>query len=129
MSETERVAENSEHPLSSEELASLRRLIGGSPTNQLEMPDPHDIVRLIELRSTNVRLDLTQKVIAGVLLVVTACVGYLLIQFNDVAVSVGKIETRLQSVDERFDRVDKRFATLAALMARFRLRQQGLSRE
>jgi hypothetical protein len=127
MSEAEWVAENSEHPLSAEELAGLRRLLGGMPTNQLDLPD-HS-VQATELRSTNARLDLTQKVVAGFSIVVMTCVGYLLIQFNGVSVSLGKIETRLELVDERFDRVDKRFDTLAALMARFRLRQQGLFRE
>jgi hypothetical protein len=95
------------------------------PTNQLDLPD-HS-VQATELRSTNARLDLTQKVVAGFSIVVMTCVGYLLIQFNGVSVSLGKIETRLELVDERFDRVDKRFDTLAALMARFRLRQLACS--
>jgi hypothetical protein len=129
MNEADRLPENSEHALSVEEMACLRRLLNGMTTNQIEPADPHESLHEAGLRSVNSRLDLTQKVFAGFSLVVMACLGYLLLKTTDVSVSIGKIETRLESIDERFDRVDKRFDTIAAFMTRLRLRQQGLFKE
>jgi hypothetical protein len=129
MNEADQLPENSEHALSLEELARLRRLLDGMPTNHIEPADPYISLHDAGLRSINSRLDLTQKILAGVSLVVMACLGYLFLKTTDVSVSVGRVETRLESVDERFDRVDKRFGAIAAFMTRLRLRQQGSLRE
>ena len=69
MNEADRPLENHEHALSPDELARLRRLLNGSPTNRIEPPDPYKNRNEAGLQSINSRLDLTQKVFAGVSLV------------------------------------------------------------
>jgi len=124
MNEADRPLENHEHALSPDELARLRRLLNGSPTNRIEPPDPYKNRNEAGLQSINSRLDLTQKAFAGVSLVAMAYIGYLFLKSTDVAVSVGRMETSLVSIGERFDRLDKRLEIIAAFMGRLRLRQR-----
>jgi len=85
MNEADRPLENHEHALSPDELARLRRLLNGSPTNRIEPPDPYKNRNEAGLQSINSRLDLTQKAFAAVSLVAMACIGYLFLKSTDVA--------------------------------------------
>ena len=113
---------NPEPELSQHEVARLRRLLHDTPAKQ---GDPqtacknlhevgaelHGINARLELihSSINARLDLMQRIFAGSALTFVACLGYLFIKSTDLSVSVGKIETKLVAIDERFDGVDQRF--------------------
>jgi hypothetical protein len=111
MSEADRVPANPESELSQDEVARLRRLLRDLPPNQAEPPVPcknlHEVGA--ELHGINARLDLMQKIFGGSALVVMACLGFLFVRTIDIAVSIGKIETRFVAVDEHFVAVDERF--------------------
>jgi hypothetical protein len=111
MSEADRVPANPEPELSQDEVARLRRLLHDTPAKQ---GDPQTACKNLhevgaELHGINAWLELMQKIFGGSALVVMACLGFLFVRTIDIAVSIGKIETRFVAVDERFDAVDERF--------------------